>query len=144
MAVAVYATDLTDLYTDAQGTWSLISSGGGGQNSLTDPETDDYIQGANSVSRNPFSSSIRGMVNTIGATTVATDDAVWMWVKADVAQALDTKAGGGIQCLIGSGTGALECYYVAGSDTYAFGGWRCYPIDPTLTGDTQIGTPAGT
>lgn len=140
--MATYATDLTDLYTDSEGTWTLISSGGGGQQAITNPETDDYIQGVSSVSRNPFSSSIRGMVNTIGTTTVATDDAVWIWVKADVAQALATKAAGGIQCLIGSGTGALEAYYVSGNDD-AFGGWKCYPIDPTITGNTQIGTPSG-
>jgi len=141
--MATYATDLTDLYTDNEGTWTLISSGGGGQNATTDPETDDYIQGNNCISRNPWSSSIRGIVNTIGATTVATGDAVYIWTKADVAQALAAKASGGIQCLIGNSTTALECYYVSGSDD-PFGGWKCYAIDPDLTGDTQIGSPDGT
>ena len=143
MTVASYTTDLTDLYTDNQGTWTLISSGGGGQNALTDPETDDLIQGANCVSRNGFSSSIRGIINNIGATTVATDDAIYFWVKADIAAALNTTANGGIQVLVGSGTGAFDAYYVNGSDD-AVGGWKCYVVDPTVTSSAQVGSPTAT
>ena len=146
MAASVYTTDLVDIFTDTAGTSaSLISSGGGGQNALTNPETDDYIQGVNCVSRNPWSSSIRGIVYDSGSgQTIAAGDAVFMWTKADVSQALDTKVNGGIQGLIGSGTGALNAYYLEGNNTYQFGGWKCYPIDPTVTPNTTIGSPTAT
>ena len=147
MAAASYTTDLTDIFTDT-GNFTLISSGGGGQNALTQPETDDYIQGSSSVSRNPWSSSIRGLVDdNVTAITVTAGDAIFIWTKADVAQALATKAAGGIQCMIGNSTTALNAYYVDGSDTYLFGGWKCYAIDPrtgTITPSTVLGTPNGT
>lgn len=144
MATPAYATDLNDIWIDGGGTaWSLISSGGGGANSQTDPETDDFIQGSSSWSRNPWSSSIRGgVVNS--AETIASGDAVYFWLKADAIAALATHAAGGMQALIGSGTGALDCFYVRGSDDYAYGGWVCVPVDPTLTPSTTIGTAAGT
>ena len=96
MAAASYTTDLTDIFTDT-GNFTLISSGGGGQNALTQPETDDYIQGSSSVSRNPWSSSIRGLVDdNVTAITVTAGDAIFIWTKADVAQALATKAVGSV------------------------------------------------
>ena len=103
MAAPAYATDLANIIEDMASStgWTLISSGGGGANSFTVPETDDYIQGNNCISRNPWSSSIRGMLFN-AATTIATDDAVYIWWKADVAQALATEASGGVQILIGS------------------------------------------
>ena len=146
MAAPSYATDLNDVILEMASTtgWTLISSGGGGANSLTAPETDDFIQGNNCISRNPWTSTnIRGMVYN-SAETIATDDAVFIWAKSDVTQALDTIAGGGLQALVGSGTGALDCYYVDGSDTAERGGWRCYAYDPTVTSSTQIGSPSGT
>lgn len=145
MAAASYTTDLADIITDPANTtgWTLISSGGGGANSFTVPETDDYVQGTQCISRSPWSSSIRGMVYN-SAQTVAAGEAVWIWWKADVAQALAAKASGGIQALIGSGTGALNAWYVDGSDTYTFGGWKCVPIDPTVAASTQIGSPTST
>ena len=65
MAAPSYTTDLVDIITDPAATtgWTLISSGGGGASSFSVPETDDYIQGNQSISRNPWTSvSIRGMV----------------------------------------------------------------------------------
>lgn len=146
MAVPAYATNLTDIITDMASTtgWTMISSGGGGANSMTAPETDDFIQGNNCISRNPWTSAnIRGMVYN-AATTITADEAVFIWWKADVAAALDTLANGGIQCLVGNSTTALKCYYVAGSDSYARGGWLCSPIDPTTTQSTSIGSPTTT
>jgi hypothetical protein len=63
-------------------------------------------------------------------------------LKADVAQALDTIAGGGVDVIMGSSATAYDLYYVAGSDTYAIGGWRCSPIDPAhATASRTRGTP---
>jgi hypothetical protein len=144
MAAAAYTTDLVDIYTDTSGGSAvLISSGGGGQSAITDPETDDYIQGISSISRNPWSASIRGIVYTAGAAqAIAAGNAVFIWAKADVSQALNTKALGGIQALVGNTSAALKAYYIDGSDSYTFGGWKCYPIDPTIAQNTSIGTPS--
>ncbi len=141
MAVPAYATDLTDITTSFTLNWNLITEGGGGQNAITAPETDDFIQGTEAVSRNPFSSSIRGIAYDRAIITVASGDAVFIWWKADVAQALDTIAGGGVRLIMGSTLTAYRQYFVAGSDTYALGGWRCNPLDPTNAGDLDRGTP---
>jgi hypothetical protein len=146
MAAPAYATDLSDIITDMASStgWTLISDGGGGANSFSVPETDDYIQGNNCISRNPWTAAnIRGMVYN-SSQTITADNAVFIWWKSDVAQALSTRASGGIQCLVGNATTALKCYYVDGSDTYARGGWKCSPIDPTTTQSTSIGSPTST
>lgn len=145
MAVPAYATDLTDILLEMPSStgWTLISSGGGGASSFSVPETDDYIQGANCISRNPWSTSIRGMLyNT--TQTFAADSALYIWWKADIAAALDTIANGGIQILIGSSTADYRGWYVAGSDTYQLGGWRCAVIDPTTTPSVTVGAPTAT
>lgn len=142
MAVPSYATDLVDIVTSFSTGWSLTSEGGGGQNALTAPETDDFIQGTESVSRNPFSTSIRGIIyDKVTTVAVAAGDAVFYWWKADVAAALDTFANGGVHLTMGTSTTAYKKFYVAGSDTYALGGWKCIPIDPDNTGSLDRGSP---
>lgn len=145
MAAPSYATDLSDIIVEMASTtgWTLISSGGGGANSLTAPETDDFIQGNNCISRNPWTSAnIRGMVYNATA-TIATDDAVYIWAKSDVTQALDTKANGGLQVVMGDSPTTLDCFYVDGSDTAVKGGWRLYAVDPTATPSTTVGGGSG-
>ena len=145
MAVPAYATDLVDITTSFTTNWNLITEGGGGQNAITAPERDDGIyddgSGVVCVSRNPFSTSVRGVAYDRALITVATDDAVFYWWKADVAAALDTQASAGVRLVAGSTLTAYRQYYVAGSDTYAKGGWRCTPIDVTNAGDLDRGTP---
>jgi hypothetical protein len=146
MAAPAYTTDLADIIADMPNTtgWTLISSGGGGANALQAPESDYFIQGASCISRNPFSSSIRGMVYDGGAKTITSGHAIFIWVWAGVPNAIATEAAGGIQALVGSGTGALKAFYIRGSDTYPYGGWVCVPYDPELTSDVNIGSPTAT
>lgn len=149
MAAPSYATNLTDIITDMPNTtgWTLYSGGGGGANSLTAPETDDYIQGGASpscISRNPWTSAnYRGMTYN-SSQTITAGEAVWIWVKSDVTQALTSRASGGIRVWIGSSSGNFYEYYVDGNDTAVKGGWICYPIDPrngTVTPSGTIGSP---
>ena len=133
MAIPAYATDLNDIYTDG-GTWTAL----GGR--VTDPDTDDYIQGSSCWSHDPFSSGIEGgVVNS--SETIAAGDAVFVWTKSDIGPALATKAAGGVQVLIGNASTALKCFYVRGSDDLVYGGWKCIPVDPTKTPSTNIGSP---
>jgi len=142
MAAPVITTDLVDVIADMPNTtgWTLISSGGGGANSLTAPESDYFIQGISCISRNPFSSSIRGMLYN-SSQTVPAGDAVFMWCWCGVSAAINTEAGGGMQICIGNLTTAFKAWYVRGSDTYQYGGWICIPVDPTITEDVAVGAP---
>lgn len=136
MAVPSYATDLTDIYTDTDN----FSTVGGGR--VTATETDDYIQGNNCWSHDPFSSGIEGGIyDNTTAPTITADDCVYVWTKCDVAATLATHTAGGIQIIMGSSATAYDCFYVLGSDDYQYGGWKVIPVDPTLTPSTTVGTP---
>jgi hypothetical protein len=54
------------------------------------------------------------------------------------------RASGGIQLLIGSGSGDYKQWYVGGSDTEVFGLWNPYPVNPTVAQDATTGTPGAT
>ena len=136
MAAPSYATDLNDIFTNGgASSWYLINGG-----RETDPETDDFIMGTSCWSHDPFSSKIEGGLYP-STETVAADDAVYIWTKCDVAATLDTHASGGMQACIGSATTAYNAFYIRGKDDYAYGGWICVPVDPTLTPSTGVGSP---
>jgi hypothetical protein len=143
MAAPTYATDLTDILLDMASTtgWTAL---GGGASGLVAPETDFYIQGSNCISKAGWSSATRGMIYNAGAQTIASGEAVFMWLYYWAPNSLDTEAGGGLQVLIGSGTGAYKQFYVGGSDTLTYGGWLCAVVDPTLTADATTGSPTST
>ena len=143
MAAPVYATDLTDITTAETITgWSAL---GGGQSGLQD-ETDYFIQGNQCVSKNGFTGSTRGQIFNAGATTIASGDAVFFWIKQNNRNLMDTVANGGTQALIGSGTNAYDRFNVDGSDSdgSALAGWRTYAVDPTATPSNTTGSPSGT
>lgn len=143
MAAPVYATDLTDITTAETITgWAAL---GGGQSGLND-ETDYFIQGTQCVSKNGFTASTRGQIFNAGATTIASGDAVFAWIKQNNRNLMDTVANGGTQFLIGSGTAAYDQFYVDGNDSEgsALAGWRTYAVDPTATPSATTGSPSGT
>lgn len=136
MAVPAYATDLNDIYTDTD---NFVTVGGG---RVTAAETDDYIQGNNCWSHDPFSAGIEGgAYDAVTAPTITAGDAVFIWTKCDVAATLATHAAGGVQVIMGSSATAYDCFYVRGSDDYVYGGWQCIPVDPTKSPSTTVGTP---
>jgi hypothetical protein len=146
MAAPVYATDLTNinLVETSGGTtnWTAIGSGGAGLNS----ETDYYIQGDGCISKNGWTAATKGMIYSAGATTIASGDAVFIWLKQNNRNLLDTKANGGGQFIIGSGTAAYDHYYIDGNNVEGadLAGWRNYAIDPTQTASTTTGSPTAT
>ena len=143
MAAPTYATDLSDITTAETITgWSAL---GGGQSGLND-ETDYFIQGTQCVSKNGFTASTRGQIFNAGATTITSGDAVFIWVKQNNRNLMDTVALGGTQVLIGSGTNAYDQFYTDGNDSEgsALAGWRNYAVDPTATPSNTTGSPSGT
>ena len=138
MAAPFYYTDLVDYALDFAGgatsltNWTAIGTGGAG----LQQETDYFIQGTNCASKDAWGGAIKGMICNIageGGSTplvVPTDGAVMYWMTHLTPNSLNTKAGGGIQGIIGSSASDYQHYYIAGSDTEIFGGWVLAAYDP--------------
>jgi hypothetical protein len=148
MAAPVYATNLIDI-TLSQATTGFTAIGGGG--AIT-AETDFYIQNGVCVSKATAATwdtagTPRGGVlfNNGAGITVPADGAVLVWMYWWGSGALATKVNGGAEVNFGNLTTAYYGQYVSGSDDWAFGGWRCYPVDPNLTPRNRtVGAPNGT
>lgn len=146
MTAAVYAEDLTDILVDFSSTtgWTAIGTGGAGLNA---PETDYYIQGANSITKNAFASSTKGMIYDSGSDQggSGTDGAYFIWLTHTAPNALDTRAGGGMRFIMGSGSGAYREYYVGGSDTMEFLKWDVYCVkEQNANWNGTTGSPSTT
>lgn len=140
MAAASYTTDLTVLSL-ADATTGFTEPTGGTQGGAATLEADYFIQGTNCVSKTFNASGNGGLVYTTTAVTIPTDGAAFQWVYFAAPNAVNTKAAGGIQICIGNSTAAYKRFYVAGSDTYTYGGWVNYPVNPTITQSATTGSP---
>jgi len=143
MTAATYTTNLADIFTDGSTTgWTSIGTGGAG---LTQ-ETDYFIQGTSCMSKAAFASSTKGMIYSFGSDAggTGTDGAYIAWMSHTAPNSLAAKSSGGMQFLIGSGTGDYEQYYVGGSDTMTFLGWELVAVSETIAGDNSTGTPSAT
>ena len=143
MTAATYTTNLADIFTDGSTTgWTSIGTGGAG---LTQ-ETDYFIQGTSCMSKAAFASSTKGMIYSYGSDAggTGTDGAYIAWMSHTAPNSLANKSAGGMQFLIGSGTGDYEQYYVGGADTMTFLGWELVAVSETISGDNTTGTPSAT
>lgn len=143
MAAAVYTTDLVTISTaeSVTGYTEPTGSAAGGTPAL---ENEYFIQGANCVVKAFNATGVGGLAFTGAAQTLPTDGAAYVWAYFAAPNAMNTKALGGKQILIGSTAANYRRYYVAGSDTYEYGGWVCYPVNPTVTASATQGTPTTT
>lgn len=147
MAAQSITTDLTDsghvIATAEPGTLSSWAALGGGQAGLAE-ETDYFIQGQTSISKQ-VKQETKGMhADAGGNVTFGTGDHVFIWLYATTPGASDIRANGGLRVTIGASASARDEFYVNGRDFYQYGGWICYPIDPTATPDNVIGGGGGT
>jgi hypothetical protein len=141
MAAATYTTDLAVL-TLCDSTTGITEPTGSAVGGTPALEADYFIQGTNCVSKTFNASGVGGLAYTAGAAvTIPTDGAVYTWAYYSAPNAVGTKAAGGIQILIGNSTAAYKRYYVAGNDTYTYGGWVNYPVNPTTTSSLNEGSP---
>jgi len=157
MAVATYTSDLATINdcssTSTPDTWAEPTGMTAG--TTISAQTDFYIEGAACISKitNATGTSGVGFPDASGATTLPSGEAFWFWIYHIGAKALQTRANGGLQVIVGNTLANYYAFYLEGSDTYVIGGWKRVPIDPTLTGNdadgfafrnrTQ-GTPDGT
>lgn len=145
MTAPSYTTDLAtiDLAESTTGWTEPTGATGGGTPTL---QTDFYVQGSGCVSKTGnFSSGNGGVGFLAGAdVTIASGEAVYIWVFHVGAKAINTLANGGLRVIAGSAQNAYKAFYVLGSDTYPFGGWKPIAFDPTLTADATQGSPDGT
>lgn len=143
MAAAAYTSNLTDIYAGA-GSTTGVSALGGGASGLN-AETDYFIQGTGCTSKNAFASSEKGMILADTARTLPTDGAFFIWLTHQTANSLDTIANGGLQALVGTGTGAYKQYYIGGADTIVYGDrWLCVPINYSIAANATTGSPGST
>ena len=142
MAIAVYTSDLVDIFTDGTTTgWSALGGGASGLNQ----ETDYFIQGTSCLTKNAWASALKGMIYAGGSITVPTDGAIMLWITHQTANSLNTLALGGLRVIVGSSSSDYNHYYIGGNDTIKYDDrWICTPINPTIGVNTTTGTPTAT
>ena len=139
MVAQSITTDLTLINNAEPGTLGDWAALGGGQSGLAE-ETDYFIQGSTSISKQ-VKQETKGMHADNGTSiTFGTGDHVYVWLYATTPGATDLRANGGLRITLGDNASTRKEYYVNGRDFYTYGGWICYPIDPTLTEDRLEGT----
>lgn len=117
------------------GTWT---AGG-----LPVAETDYFIQGTGCIDKTFNATGLGGLMYSAGAQTIGSPNAYFAWVWFGAPNAINTLANGGLRLMVGDLNTVFKSWYVLGSDTYQYGGWRCIPVDPNLTSDASVGTPSG-
>lgn len=143
MAAPTWTTNMTNFWVTATGATTVTAIGTGGAG-LGNPETDFFIESTSCISKAAWTNATKGfIIDALGANfTVPTDGAIIFFAKYDAQGSLDTKANGGLQCIVGSTASAYYHFYIGGSNTLAFDSWVPYTIDPnTATVDNTTGTP---
>lgn len=143
MAAPIYSTDLILINAcDSTTGWAEWTGwiGGGAQTA----ETDYFIEGAGCISQQ-LKSGIGSLGYDFGANiTFASGDVFLAWMYSQCPNALDTQANGGQRLVMGTTIASYKAWYVGGRDYYTYGGWRCVPVDPTVTADFTTATPPTT
>ena len=141
MATPSYTTDLTTLnIAEAIAGWSEVTGAKAGGSPTA--EAGRYIQGTGCLVATFTTTGLGSIAYTNdSAVTVPTDGAFFAWIDYFAPKAIATYADGGQQLLIGNSTAAYKAWYVGGSDTNAYGGWKCQVVNPTITADSTVGTP---
>jgi len=144
MTAPNYTTDLTTINT-AEATTGYTEPTGATAGGIAVAEVDYFIQGTGCISKTFNATGLGGLhYNNGSGITIPTDGAYIAWIYYSAPNALATEANGGMRLSIGSGGGDYKSWYVRGNDTYAYGGWICIPVDPTVTADVTTGTPTTT
>ena len=141
MAVPSYTTDLATLNLGT-GTWLELTGAASGS-APTENDTDNFIAGIDSTTEAVRNSGLSSMTAPANTTTIASGDAVFMWLYFASMPAMDTFANAGYSVAIGDGLGDYYKWAVFGNNTKPYGGWVSVAVDPATTDRTTIGTPSG-
>lgn len=146
MAAPTYLTDLANIDTaEALGTWVETGTWTAGTAPALEPDV--FIQGSNSISKYMTSGGVGvgGCVMNFGSgITIPSPGAFFLWLNQQCPNNIDTLANGGLRAIIGNLSTAFNAWKLRGKDTYAYGGWTCYPVDPAVTPDYTVGVPTAT
>ena len=147
MATPAYTTDLftldpADSTTDWSEPGAPETGGGTPQNG-----TEFFIEGSACVSK--ACAGVGGITGGVlynegAGVTITSGDAVYVWMFFAAPNTLLDRTAGGFAVCIGNSTTAYRKWYVLGKDNYAYGGWQCIAVDPTVAGSLDIGSPSGT
>jgi hypothetical protein len=142
MAAPSYTTDLVT-YNDATSATGWGEATGMATSAGPGVDTDLAIHGSICISQDRHGPGLSSQVFTGTGPTLPTNGAFFIWTKFFAPNSLDTLANGGVRVAIGSGTGDYYGWFVDGSDTYQYGGWINYAVDPLFTADQTVGSPGG-
>ena len=124
------------------------TAGGQGGNQGKTDETDFFIQDSQCLSKTFNATGIGGFgYEAPTAFTVPADGATYTWTYWAAPNSVANKASGGHQIHLGNSTSAYTRFFVDGSDTQQYGGWKCYPVNyaQASNGDVSFqGSPTGT
>ena len=142
MTAPAYTTDLSAI-SNGEEAANYSEPTGATAGALAMNDTDFFIQGTAVCSKTQLATGYAGIIyNSGGAKTIPSNGAVMVWMFYSATPTLATEANGGFRVIMGSATSAFRHWYVRGSDTYAYGGWICVPVDPTVSGDgSDTGSP---
>lgn len=145
MAAPTYTADLTVISTAESVTgWAECTATGWTAGTGPVLEPDFFIQGANCIAKYMTSGGVGvggWMFNFGSDITIPTDGAFFMWMMAQCPNNYDTFANGGQRFINGNDLANFYGWIIEGKDTNPYGGWKCYPINPTVTVDFTVGTP---
>lgn len=150
MAAPTYATDLATINDCASNSTpdTFVEPTGETAGTTITTQTDFFIEGSACVSKitNTTGTSGVGFLDASGATTLPAGEAFFFWHYMIGPKALDTLANGGLHVLVGNTLANYYSFYWGGSNTYALGGWKRIPVDPTISAarNRTQGTPDGT
>lgn len=145
MAAATYGNDLNTYGSVTSTTgWaeatSMTDTDGSGE-----VDSDLAIYGTQCYSESQRKSGLGSLVYTGTAPTWTSGWVYLIWHKFFAPNSLGTETAGGVRVLIGSTSANYYGHYVDGSDTYPYGGWVNYAVDPEFTPRDQTqGSPSGT
>lgn len=144
MAIPSYTTDL-QTFNDASNETGWVEFTGMTLGAPPGEDIDLAIYGTQCITSDRAKVGLNSNGYDGTAVTLVTDGAFFIWHKFFAPNSLDTIANGGIRVAIGSSLSNYYAWYVGGSDTYAYGGWVNFAVDPRIgSPDMTTGTPAGT
>lgn len=144
MAAPSYTTDL-QTFVNGSSLTGFVEFTGYTSGTKQVIDTDLAIYGASCISASNRASSPCSLAFDVNEPAGwSSGDNFFVWQKFFAPNALATFANGGIIIGIGNTSANFYEYKIEGSDTYAYGGWKNYAVNPLITTNrTTVGSPSG-